>query len=716
MVGSAAAVALALLYSPRLLAPANRAAYDRLLASRPAKDLSKLPVIVDIDADTVRKYGQYPLPRYVVADLTERLGAMGAAAIGLDIDLTNPDLSSPAQVEKTLLAAKNLRAHFSGIPEEFQDYDAYLAAAVARTPNVVLGAYPAALQTEAEPSQPEGKEAKYTVNPGNREVDFVARISRLRRPSLPLAPLAEAASVGAVSFRADFDGIVRRVPLLVKIDGKIYPSMALEAFRLYAKAPALALDIGEGGVESVNIGPYLIPVGNSGDIRFPFPPSEQSYDIVSAGDIMAGSVPEDMVRGRIAFVGSSALARTDTVATPSEGYYPTLSLHAATVDAITSQNGISVPRAMGWLRPLGVFGLIALLAFWQSRLRLAWYGVATAAAIALVMLLSYVCIQYGYFVSPVHYLAVIIYMLAGALVLAAIRNRYEKHLLYNAFSRYVSPSVVKKLTRLSLESLEGEEQEVSIMFTDIRRFTSISENMLPQDVVRLLNSYFSFMVERIRKHDGTLDKFIGDGTLSFWNAPARVPDHQKIAVRTALEMQNDINLLNRDIAREFGITIQIGIAIHCQAVFVGNIGSSQRMNYTIIGDGVNLTARLEPLCKVYGAGIIVSEHVRSAASGGDEFEFRFLDNITVYGRNSTIKIYEPMTRAYAQSIANELQKWQRFIVLYSAMEFAQAAEVIAELLAANPASTLYALYEKRVKELLSASPAAWTGIWHFGNK
>jgi len=303
-------------------------------------------------------------------------------------------------------------------------------------------------------------------------------------------------------------------------------------------------------------------------------------------------------------------------------------------------------------------------------------------------------------------------MLFGHLVIVLVKSRSERNLLYRTFSRYISPSIVNKLSKFPLESLEGEEQEVSVMFSDIRRFSNISENMLPKDVVKLLNIYFAFMTKRIEKSSGVLDKFVGDGILSFWNAPVKLNDHQKVAVRTALEIQKDITLLNNEIHSEFGINIKIGLSIHCSAVFIGNIGSNEKMDYTIIGDGVNMASRLESLCKEYGIDVIVSEYIRSAASG-DEFVFRYIDNVRVRGRNASMKVYEPMLLEDAEKISKELKKWGRFIDHYNSKEFEKAEVIIDELITMKPDSKLYALYERRVKELIQSPPRTWSGIWYF---
>jgi adenylate cyclase len=713
---SAILITLGLLYHhPRTLSPINRLTYDTLLPIRAPKYSSMVPVIIDIDQPTIERFGQHPLPRYIIADMVTRLNQADVVAIGINIDFSQPDLSSPERIRETLRLARNIRIGFTNLPGPLSDYDAYLARVTARAGNVVQSIYSSAVATGDAVQIPQNKTARYRVNFLGEPIDYRARIREIRSPLFPISSLANAASVGVADIRASRDGIVRHMPLLVKIDGEIYPSLALETFRIFLGIDEMILNVGRTGVESISMGDYLIPVGNSGRIRFPFPPHERSYDFLSAADILDGRIPAETLRGRIAFIGSSNIMQSDTVATPFEGHYPVLSLHAATIDAMISQSGIRVPQAMHWARPLGVILLILIFAFLQKKLPSAIYGIMTGGAFLGLILMSYLFMHGGLFVAPTYFLFAVTYMFLGHLVIISIQSRSERNLLYRTFSRYISPSIVKKLSRLPVDSLEGEEQEVSIMFSDIHRFSSISENMLPKDVVRMLNIYFAFMTKRIEKSSGVLDKFVGDGILSFWNAPIKLQGHQRIAVRTALEIQKEIGSLNKEIHSDFGINIKVGLSIHCSAVFIGNVGSTEKMDYTIIGDGVNMASRLESLCKEYGVGIIVSEYIRSAASG-KEFVFRYLDNVRVRGRNASMKIYEPMYLGDAEEMSVELKKWGRFIDLYNSKDFEKAIRLINELLYMKPDSVLYKLYKKRVKRLIENPPKTWSGVWYFDDK
>jgi adenylate cyclase len=239
--------------------------------------------------------------------------------------------------------------------------------------------------------------------------------------------------------------------------------------------------------------------------------------------------------------------------------------------------------------------------------------------------------------------------------------------------------------------------------------------MKPNDIVELLNRYFTFASNIVKKYNGTIDKFMGDGMLAFWNAPVPMENHQELALKAALDMQKEIAVFNKDLKNIFDLELEIGISIHVAATFVGNIGSEHLVNYTIIGDSVNLTSRLETMCKVYGVGIVISEYIKNATK--EDIYFRYLDNIKVYGKNEPIKIYMPMYRQDAEAIAEELSKYDSAMDMYRSMKFEDALKEFNELLAMRPNSILYKLYISRVEYFIANPPNNdWDGTFAFDSK
>jgi adenylate cyclase len=273
------------------------------------------------------------------------------------------------------------------------------------------------------------------------------------------------------------------------------------------------------------------------------------------------------------------------------------------------------------------------------------------------------------------------------------------------------------LVRSGSYQIDDKEQDLSVMFVDIRRFTSISEIMNPNDIVNLLNKYFTFTSSIVKKYSGTIDKFMGDGMLAFWNAPVEIENHQQMALMAGLEMQKELSTFNKSIKNIFNLELEIGVAIHIAPTFVGNIGSEHLLNYTIIGDSVNLASRLESMCKVYGVGIVISETIKEGVKEDLGVYFRYLDAIKVYGKQQAIKIYTPMYKQDVDAMAEELNKYDNAMNLYLSKNFGDALKLFNELLTIKPNSILYKLYIERIEHYLNNPPEQdWDGSFAFTSK
>ena len=274
--------------------------------------------------------------------------------------------------------------------------------------------------------------------------------------------------------------------------------------------------------------------------------------------------------------------------------------------------------------------------------------------------------------------------------------------------------MVKQISKRQGDLLAGENRELSILFTDIRGFTSLSESLSPQDVVQLLNRYFTPMTAIVRNRKGTLDKFIGDALMAFWNAPLDVPNHPALAVDAALCMQEQLEALNVEIEASFGIRLAMGAGIHTGQAYVGNMGSDDLINYTLIGDNVNLASRLEGLCKRYGAPVVVSEHTMQGC--GDAFAFVHLDVLRVKGKTKPVSIYWPMRLGTDEVFQQTMPQWMTARSQYEQGDFAGAAAGFAALAAAHPAVRLFGLYHERSLTLAQSPPRDWEGIWTMEGK
>jgi adenylate cyclase len=685
--------------------------YDALLPLRAAQNPSEIPVIIDIDEASLAEYGQWPWPRYLVADLLEALNESEVAAIGVDIMFSEKDRSSPEQIRNYLLRDKSVNLTFGDLPENLYDYDGSFAETVGRTP-VVLGAFARFDGASTKIDAPSSLAVVERESPD--AAPYIRFLRAAKNAVLPLPSLRDKAPLGFINAPVDGDGIVRQVPLLIQVNNAAQPSLALRTLMLGLETKKIVTRSGPDGLESIQVESFIVPVSPQGGIHIPFIGPKKTYPYISAADVLQKKIPPEALQGKIAFVGTSAPGLMDMRATPLDSFYPGVEIHAAVVDAILAQNAISLPPWTPALQFLGILGagLAATLAFGFAGPVI--YLPVAGALLGASVLTSRYFFRDGFFVSPLY--AVMTTALLGAvlLLLRFWQEARQKHMLRATFSRYVSPEVVKRITKMRGNLFAGEERELSILFTDIRGFTSIAEKLSPQQIVNLLGRYFTPMTALVRKGEGTLDKFIGDALMAFWNAPLDVSGHAVRAVDAALSMQEKLLTLNEELRVEFGVDIRIGAGIHTGPVYVGNMGSAELINYTLIGDNVNLASRLEGLCPQYGVGLVVSGETRAGCS--DAFVFQYLDTLRVKGKSQPVSVYAPMRPEAATARHEELLSWREACELYRSGNFGTAADALADLRERFSEVKLYAVYAERVRVLLRETPEHWDGIWTATNK
>ncbi|MDR0735546.1 MAG: adenylate/guanylate cyclase domain-containing protein [Zoogloeaceae bacterium] len=642
-------VGMLLLYiaQPALVSRLDLKIYDTLLslraASAPRSVAQDLVVIVDIDEASLAAYGQWPWPRYRLADLIDALKRHQVAAIGVDILFSEADRASPSEMRAALQRDHGLNLDFRGLPERLYDHDRHFAGSLAQAPAVLgmYGRFDDPLPTLSTAPPDPGIRVIARSHPG--DLPFAAQLPVLSGIRQPHESLRGAAPSGFFNVAPDWDGIVRQAPLLMRIEENIYPSLALRTLMRALEIENVIVESGVDGLSAVRVGDYRVPVSASGMMHIPFIGPRKTYAYVSAHDVLSGALPPDALQGRIVFIGTSVPGLLDIRATPFDPIYPGVEIHAAVIDAILAQNAIDVPFWTPFLQCLGILfaGLAAAAAFGMARPRV-YLPLALCLVAAVIWGARFLFMQ-GLFLSPLYIVLTIAAQGASLLFLRFWQEEKQKLILRNAFSHYVSPEIVKRITRARGDLLAGEERELSILFTDIRGFTSISERLTPQQTVALLNRYFTPMTALVRESGGTVDKFIGDALMAFWNAPLDVPNHAIRAVSAALAMQETLSRLNAGLQAEFGITLTIGAGIHTGPAYVGNMGSADTVNYTLIGDNVNIASRLEGLCAQYGVPVIVSEATKTQC--GEHFAFRFLDTLRVKGKQHPISIYQALSMA-----------------------------------------------------------------------
>ncbi|MDR1276940.1 MAG: adenylate/guanylate cyclase domain-containing protein [Candidatus Accumulibacter sp.] len=711
--GSVLIAAMLALYvaQPLLAVRLDLKVYDMLLPLRAAPRASPTPVIVDLDEASLAAYGQWPWPRYLVADLVDALSEYRVAAIGIDVMFAESDRSSPEHVFRGLERDRSISLSIKGLPAPLRDYDRLLGDSLKKSP-AVLGFYGRFDGSSSALELPASVNAIIHAAPGAPAPED--RLQSAENAVVPLPVLRETAPLGFINVAPDADGIVRKVPLVIQVKGAIYPSLPLRALMRVLETRNLRLRAGAYGLESVGAGAYTVAVNPRGEMYIPFIGPSGTYRYVSARDVLRREAPRETLEGRVVFVGTSAAGLLDIHATPLDPVCPGVEIHAAALDAILSENAIRMPPWTPAAQVAGILftGILATLGFGFARPRT--YLPAAAALVAAAVMLSRRLFADGVFLSPLYMLTTVGVLGLGLVFLRFWQEERQKIVLRSSFSRYVSPEVVKRIARLSGDFFAGEERELSILFTDIRGFTSISEGLSPRQVVALLDRYFTPMTALVLKSGGTLDKFIGDALMAFWNAPLDVSEHPVKAVEAALAMQEALGVLNGELRAEFGVEIGIGAGVNTGPAYVGNMGSRDRINYTLIGDNVNLASRLEGLCKLYGVPVAVSGETRKCC--GDAFVFQYMDTLRVKGKGRPVGVLVPLRREDAALRSDELAEWESARVLYHAGDFTRALEAISELVARYPARKLYAVYAERLRALKDDPPKNWDGVWTLTSK
>ncbi|KHK02817.1 Adenylate cyclase [Desulfovibrio sp. TomC] len=695
--------------------------YDLMLTRQRPLLRSGLPLVVDIDEASLAEHGQWPWPRYRVALLLGRLRNAGVAAVGLDIVFAEPDRASPSAITGQLLRDLKLEVTVSGLPDALRDYDKVLADMLRAGP-FALGYYQDFAKADdgfsptvekACPLPP--ARLSMAKTPDAKPLD--ACLPESSRIVCPLPALARAApAAGFINTLPDRDNIVRKTPLVLEHQGRLTSSLALATVMEAFGVKNAVIRLTAGGIESLTLasetlGRRVIPLDAGGRLLINYRGPGGTFPHISAADVLGGRVDPEALRGRIVFVGASAAALRDLRASPLDRSMPGVEIHATVADMIAANDFLSQPD---WAVAVELTALIAM-----GLLSAALLGFAPAA----VLLLPFAALAAGswlgaasllaharLYVSPLFPLLVLALNFAILTFLKFWREERQKRFLHGAFARYVAPAVVARIVARPQDlTLSGEERDITILFSDVRGFTSISERLSPSQVSELLHRYFTPMTRIIVSHLGTMDKFIGDAIMAFWNAPVPVPNHPAQAVRAALEMTVRLAALNEAFRRDFGFAIACGIGLHRGRVRVGNFGSEDLFDYTVIGDAVNLASRLEGLTKFYGVRVLATDSLRHEAIS--EAAFIEIDLVRVKGKTVPVMLYSVISHEERRQRAGELDAAEAARKLYTSRKFADAATAYAKL-AADHDRRFYAIFAERAAHLRDTPPPeSWDGVF-----
>ena len=660
------------LSDPYLVESTRLKFYDYLMLEDQIK--SEQIVVVNIGEKALEKYGQYPFPRDVYADIVSDLYGSGAAVVGSTILFPEAD-------------------RFGG--------DAAFADALRQYP-VVLAQTVSSDCQKSKLDQDLRRTGVAVVGDG-QPTDFlpsypcvISNVKTLQQSSV---------GVGVTSTLPESDGVVRRVPLLATSGGEYYPAFALEMLRVAAGDPSYQAKINQTGVEALRVPQFdTIKTDEYGRVfinpNYTFPTYEYG----------AGSLPD--LTGKMVVLGVTAAGVANPVATPQGERYPH-QVQASLLETLVAGDSVSIPN---WL-PLADLGsflflTLAMIVFSRFRFSIIYIAVLFGAYLYLPVYLfgkHSILMDVSYNVIA----ALLIYM--HIYTIKFISEFLQKQQIKKQFGTYLSPAMVEKLQKNpELLKLGGESRELSIMFTDVRGFTAISEHYGEdvQGLTKIMNRYMTAMTARIIENEGTLDKYIGDAQMAFWNAPLDDKDHALNAVRTGLAMIKDLETFNAEVEKEGVPAFGMGLGINTATVVVGNMGSSQRFDYTCLGDGVNLASRLEGQSKPYGVGIVLGP--KTAEYVKDIYQTIELDLIAVKGKTEPARIYTVLEKKDpAAEKAHNL-----FLEHYRAGRWDRAKAMADEMgpVWGGELAGYYDMMSKRIDDLKFDDPWGWDGVYRATSK
>jgi adenylate cyclase len=683
-------------------------------------------VIVDIDEKSLAVEGRWPWNRDKMARLMDQLfDHYKVSLVGFDVVFAEPDKSSGLDVLDEL-AEKDL----STVPEFQQkldqirlqlDYDYIFAKSMDGRP-VVLGYYfniaadgSSAIKSGALP-EPVLTRSDFRLRPNVRvAVGYGANLPELQQHAL---------AAGHFNPSIDNDGIVRRVPLLYEFEGNYYESLSLAMSRLMLGVneviPVLADDVSGNysSIEWLRIGHINIPVDEYVQAIVPYRGKQGSFPYISATDVLNGLADRGILEDTAVLIGTSAPGLFDLRSTPVQNKYPGVEIHANLISGILDQKIKEMPAYVKGIEfiHLLITGLIIifLLPFFTPL----WSMVLTSGLLFLSVVINYVIWQEANIVLPIaSVITLILILLLVNMSYGFFFERRIKGQITDLFGQYVPPELVDEMSDdPTAYTRDAEEREMTVLFSDVRGFTTLSEGLTPKELSSLMNEFLSELTRVIHDHRGTIDKYMGDAIMAFWGAPVKDEDHANHALMAGLAMIERMYAL-QDVFEERGWPrLAIGVGLNTGNMSVGNMGSRFRTAYTVIGDEVNLGSRLEGLTKQYGVELIVGENTKKVLP---DYVFRELDLVRVKGKHKPIGIYQPLALRsdVSREELDELNIYQQALDTYRTQKWDDAERLFNELKQKYGTREVYNIYLERLGFFRKNPPGVdWDGVFTFTTK
>ena len=699
---------------PVVLEEVRERTFDFFQNLKPREVPPERPVtIVDLDEDSLKEIGQWPWPRTIIARLVENLIDAGAVVIGFDIYFAEPDRMSPALIAKTLPGLDDeTRSRLAAMPSN----DSVLAAAM-RKGRVVVGQTGIPLPARRTDKIPNIPTIAILGGDPRPLLDYYKSILR-NTPDIDFA----ASGWGVVTFTPEVDGVVRRVPAMVTDGDAIYPALSIDMLRIATANESLGIRTGPLGVEGVIVRPNLVKTDRNGRI-WVYAAHYDPKKYLSAKDVLDGSFDKTRIAGKLVLIGTSAAGLQDVRSIAVERQIPEVEVHAQMIETILYGEQLSYPPnapLVEWLTAMG--GALLMIVFVPlvgARWTLLLFAVATASMAGF----SWVKFDHDRLLfDPVFPIVTTLVTFILVTYASYAREEAQKRQVRAAFNRYLAPAVVEQIAAdPSKLVLGGETRDMTLLFCDIRGFTTISELFDAQGLTHLINKFLTPMTDIILARQGAIDKYMGDCIMAYWNAPLDDLDHARHACASALAMNERLAPLNDQLEAEAKaanrrhVPIKIGIGLNSGPVVVGNVGSDQFFGYSSLGDNVNLASRLEGQSKAYGVIIVIGENTHERAPDYAALE---LDLIKVKGKTEAVRIFTLVgSPEVAAGDAYKACKaaHDAFLAAYRQQEWAKARDIMhrcTELGAPFHIEHYYEIFGERIAEYEKNPPGDnWDGVY-----
>jgi adenylate cyclase len=690
-------------------------------------------VIATVDEKSLTELGRWPWPRSVIARLVDALKGYGAKVVGFDIVFAEPEQNASIQTLSEIYEdAKKVGLHdarLTGLLEgkaKAADNDAILGKSIQRAKNVSLGYFFHTTAKDVAFISEEYIEASSALIGGSMYSMVRAKgqagtynIIQAYAPVPSIKEIADAAeNSGYFNAFSDPDGVIRWSPLVIKFQDNYYYPLSIAMLMQYLDYPMIALTLADFGVEGIMLGELRIPTDESGRLLINYLGPAKTFPHYSITDILNGRLSPDTFKGKIVLVGATATGIYDLRVTPFSPVYPGVELHATVLDNILHRNFL---EQSAWTTFIDVCNIVAfgmIMGIVIPRVK-AVQGII----LALLLVGGFVVgntIVFAKFNTWINMIYPVLTMMTIYLVITVYRyftEEREKKKIRGAFQYYLTASVITEILKdPSKLKLGGDRKNLTVMFSDIRGFTTISEKLTPEELVSLLNEYLTVMTDIVFKYEGLLDKYIGDAIMAVFGAPLEQPDHALRCCRTALEMMAELKVLQERWAREGRPYVDIGVGINSGDMVVGNMGSNMRFDYTVMGDNVNLSSRLEGINKEYGTHIILSEYTYAVVK--EEMFCREIDSVRVKGKKLPVRIYE-LICAQKDAAKHEeyVRRFHEGLERYKQARWDESIAAFRSVLDLRPDDPPASLYIQRCHDLKEHPPEGeWDGVFTMTKK